>query len=80
MAFELPALDYDTSALQPAIDEKTMQIHHGKHHAGYTKKLNAALEGVDAAAGKSIEEILGSLSALPADKQGGVRNLSLIHI
>ena len=45
MAFELPALPYAHDALEPHVDTKTMQIHHGKHHAGYTKKLNAALEG-----------------------------------
>ena len=60
MAFELPNLDYAHDALEPHIDAKTMEIHHGKHHAGYTSKLNAALEGTDLA-GKSIEEILAGL-------------------
>ena len=45
MAFELPSLSYANNALEPHIDAKTMEIHHGKHHAGYTSKLNAALEG-----------------------------------
>ena len=60
MSFQLPNLSYDHSALEPHIDSKTMQIHHGKHHAGYTNKLNAAINGTDLA-GKSIEEILKSL-------------------
>ena len=60
MSFQLPNLSYDHRALEPHIDSKTMQIHHGKHHAGYTNKLNAAIDGTDLA-GKSIEEILKSL-------------------
>ena len=47
MPFELPKLDYNHNALEPHIDQKTMEIHHGKHHAGYTAKLNAALDGTD---------------------------------
>ncbi|MCL7991632.1 MAG: superoxide dismutase, partial [marine benthic group bacterium] len=46
--FELPELGYDYDALEPYIDAQTMEIHHSKHHAGYTKKLNAALEGREA--------------------------------
>ena len=60
MAFQLPDLPYAHDALEPHIDARTMEIHHGKHHAGYTNKLNAAIEGTDLD-GKSIEEILGSL-------------------
>ena len=60
MSFQLPDLSYDHNALEPYIDSKTMQIHHGKHHAGYTSKLNAAIEGTDLE-GKSIEEILKTL-------------------
>ena len=60
MAFELPKLDYAHDALEPHIDAKTMEIHHGKHHAGYTNKLNAAIEGTDLE-DKSIEEILQNL-------------------
>ena len=52
MAFELPELTYAHDALEPHIDTKTMQIHHGKHHAGYTAKLNAAVAGTDGAAEK----------------------------
>ena len=57
MAFKLPPLPYAADALEPHIDAKTMEIHHGKHHNGYTSKLNAAVEGT-ALEGKSIEEIL----------------------
>ena len=60
MAFELPKLKYSYDALEPYIDARTMEIHHTKHHNGYTTKLNAAIEGTDLA-GKSIEEILGGL-------------------
>lgn len=60
MAFELPPLKYGFDALEPHIDAKTMEIHHDKHHAGYTKKLNDALEGTDNE-GKTIENILKNL-------------------
>ena len=69
MAFELPNLPYAHDALEPHIDAKTMEIHHGKHHAGYTSKLNAAIEGSDLAS-KSIEDILANVSSAGA----GVRN------
>jgi len=61
MAFKLPDLPYAYDALEPHIDAKTMEIHHGKHHAGYTNNLNAAIEGTDLE-NKSILEILGSIS------------------
>ena len=57
MAFELPNLPYAYDALEPHIDARTMEIHHGKHHAGYTSKLNAAVEGTDLE-GKDIETLL----------------------
>ena len=60
MAFELPELGYAYDALEPHIDAKTMEIHHSKHHNGYTTKLNAAIEGTDLE-GKSIEDILTHL-------------------
>lgn len=60
MAFELPELGYAHDALEPHIDAKTMEIHHGKHHNGYTIKLNNAIEGTELA-GKSIEDILTNL-------------------
>ena len=69
MAFELPALPYAKDALEPHIDARTMEIHHGKHHNGYTNKLNAAIAGTDLE-GKSIEDILANVSK----HSGGVRN------
>ncbi|MDZ4147831.1 MAG: superoxide dismutase [Flavobacteriaceae bacterium] len=60
MAFELPKLTYAYDALEPHIDARTMEIHHSKHHAGYTNNLNAAIEGTPLA-GKSIEAILSGL-------------------
>ncbi len=69
MAFQLPDLPYAHDALEPHIDAKTMEIHHGKHHAGYTNKLNAAIEGTDLD-GKSIEDILANVS----QHSTGVRN------
>ncbi|MBJ10388.1 MAG: superoxide dismutase [Flavobacteriales bacterium] len=75
MAFELPNLPYAVDALEPHIDARTMEIHHGKHHKGYTTKLNAAISGTDAE-GKSIEEILATpgLSAGVRNNGGGFYN------
>jgi Fe-Mn family superoxide dismutase len=61
MAFELPKLPYAFDALEPHIDARTMEIHHGKHHAAYVNNLNAALDGTEGA-GKSLEEILTNIS------------------
>ena len=69
MAFKLPELGYAHDALEPHIDAKTMEIHHGKHHNGYTTKLNNAIEGTDLE-GKSIEDILTNLDM----SNGAVRN------
>jgi Fe-Mn family superoxide dismutase len=69
MAFELPNLPYAYDALEPHIDARTMEIHHEKHHNGYTTNLNNAISGTDLE-GKSIEEILTSLDV----NNGGVRN------
>lgn len=69
MAFKLPDLPYAHDALEPYIDWRTMEIHHGKHHAGYTSKLNDAISGTDLE-GKSIEEILKGLDM----SNGAVRN------
>jgi len=74
MAFTLPDLPYDYDALKPHIDERTMRIHHSKHHQGYTNKLNAALEGYDDLQKHSIEELLTGIDNLPADIQTAVRN------
>ena len=60
MSFQLPDLNYGFDALEPNIDSRTMQIHHGKHHAGYTSKLNAAIEGTDLE-GLNIESLLRGL-------------------
>jgi Fe-Mn family superoxide dismutase len=67
--FELPKLSYDLGALEPHIDAKTMEIHHGKHHNAYVTNLNKAIEGTDLE-GKSIEELMGSISS----QSGAVRN------
>ena len=69
MAFELPELGYAYDALEPNIDARTMEIHHTKHHQGYTSKLNAAIEGTNLE-GKSIEDILTNLDM----SNGAVRN------
>ncbi|WP_108867750.1 superoxide dismutase [Aquimarina aquimarini] len=69
MSFELPKLNYAFDALEPHIDARTMEIHHDKHHAGYTNKLNAAIKGTDLE-GKTIENILINLDMT----NGAVRN------
>jgi superoxide dismutase len=78
--YELPALPYAFDALEPYIDAQTMEIHHDKHHAGYVKKLNAALEGHDDLTAKSPEELLQDLSALPADIKTAVTNNGGGHV
>lgn len=71
MSFNLPALPYEFSALEPNIDARTMEIHHGKHHAAYVNNLNAALEGSDAT-NKSLEELMASISSYsPAVRNNG---------
>ena len=79
MAFELPSLNYSFDALEPHIDVKTMQIHHGKHHAGYTNNLNNAIKGTDLET-MSIETILAELdlnNAAVRNNGGGFFNHSL---
>ena len=79
MSFELPKLKYAFDALEPHIDAKTMEIHHDKHHAGYTKKLNNAIEGTDLD-GKNIENILKNLdmsNKAVRNNGGGFYNHSL---
>jgi Fe-Mn family superoxide dismutase len=73
VAYEVPPLPYDYNALEPTIDEQTMQLHHDKHHQAYVDKANGALEGTDWE-GKPVEEVLQNLSSLPEDKQGVFRN------
>ena len=70
MAFELPNLPYAHDALEPHIDARTMEIHHGKHHAGYVRKLNAALDGRPMVADGSLEALLAEVQ--PED--GALRN------
>jgi Fe-Mn family superoxide dismutase len=74
MAFTLPALPYATDALEPHIDAKTMEIHHGKHHAAYVAKLNEALQKAPSFQNKVVEEILRSLDSAPADVRTALRN------
>ena len=79
MSFQLPNLPYNFDELEPHIDSKTMQIHHGKHHAGYTNKLNTAVAGTDLE-GKTIEEILKNLdmnNTAVRNNGGGYFNHSL---
>ncbi len=79
MAFTLPELGFAHDALEPHIDARTMEIHHGKHHNGYTNKLNAAIEGTDLD-GKSIEDILTNLdmnNTAVRNNGGGFYNHSL---
>jgi Fe-Mn family superoxide dismutase len=72
MAYEVPDLPYDYSALEPHIDEATMKLHHDKHHQAYVDKANAALEGTEWA-DKPVEDVLKNLSSL-GDKETAVRN------
>mgnify|MGYP000392123930 FL=1 len=79
MAFELPQLSYAYDALEPHIDARTMEIHHSKHHNGYTTKLNAAVAGTDLD-GKSIKDILTNLdmsNSAVRNNGGGFYNHSL---
>jgi len=70
MTFELPDLPYDYDALEPHLDAMTMEIHHSKHHNGYTNNLNAAVEG-NGLSGASIETLLANYSDIPAVRNNG---------
>jgi Fe-Mn family superoxide dismutase len=74
MAHELPALPYAANALEPHIDARTMEIHHGKHHAAYVTNLNKALESAPDLAGKSIDELVKSIGSVPEAIRTAVRN------
>ena len=74
MTYTLPDLPYAFDALAPHIDAKTMEIHHDKHHAAYIAKANAALEGHDDLAAKSVEDLISDLASVPADVRGALRN------
>ncbi|MBS1888210.1 MAG: superoxide dismutase [Actinobacteria bacterium] len=79
MSFTVPPLPYPYDALEPHIDEQTMHLHHDKHHQAYVDKANAALADTDLA-GANVEEVIVSLSALPDEKQGAVRNNAGGHL
>lgn len=74
MAYELPELPYAYDALEPHIDKETMNIHHTKHHNTYVTNVNAALEGHEDLASKSVEELISDLNAVPEDIRTAVRN------
>jgi len=74
MAFELPKLSYAYDALEPHIDARTMEIHHTKHHQTYITNLNGAVEKTLELQGKSLEEMLGNLNAIPEGVRNVIRN------
>jgi Fe-Mn family superoxide dismutase len=74
MAYELPPLPYAYDALEPHLDARTMEIHHGKHHAAYVNNTNAALEGYPELQAKTIEQILTDLSLVPEAIRTQIRN------
>ncbi|HEY3746642.1 MAG TPA: superoxide dismutase [Gemmatimonadaceae bacterium] len=74
MAFTLPSLPYDFAALEPHIDAKTMEIHHGKHHQTYVNNLNAAIEKAPQLASKSLDDLMRDANTLPEAVRTAVRN------
>ena len=74
MAFTLPALPYDFAALEPHIDAKTMEIHHGKHHQTYVNNLNAAIEKAPELANKSLDDLMRGVNKLPEAVRTAIRN------
>lgn len=74
MAYELPPLPYPKEALEPHIDARTMEIHHGKHHATYVNNVNKAVAGKAGLENKSIEDLISNLSAVPEEVRTAVRN------
>jgi Fe-Mn family superoxide dismutase len=74
MAFTLPPLPYDFAALEPHIDARTMEIHHGKHHQTYVNNLNAALEKAPELAKKSLDDLMRNVSTLPEAVRTPIRN------
>ena len=73
MAFTLSPLPYATNALEPHIDARTMEIHHGKHHQAYINNVNTAIAGTDLEK-LTVEQLIGDLAKVPDDKRGAVRN------
>ncbi len=80
MAFEVPALPYVYDALEPHIDEATMHLHHDKHHQAYVTNLNAAIEKHPELSGKSPEDLIKDLNAIPEDIRAAVRNNGGGHV
>ena len=74
MPYALPELEYSVDGLEPHIDARTMEIHHGKHHQTYVDKLNGALQGHPELSSKSLTELLDDLSSIPEDIRAAVRN------
>ncbi len=74
MAYELPPLPYDYSALEPTIDTQTMQLHHDKHHAAYVNNLNAALQSNSQLASLAIDDLVSRLNEVPDNIRAAVRN------
>jgi Fe-Mn family superoxide dismutase len=74
MIYQLPDLPYALDALEPHIDARTMEIHYGKHHAGYTKNLNTAIESNLELAGRTVEEMLVDLNSVPGKVRSTIRN------
>ena len=80
MAHELPPLPYAYDALEPTIDKQTMTLHHDMHHGAYVKNLNAAIEKHPNLAGKSADDLIRDLNAIPEDIRGAVRNNGGGHV
>jgi len=80
MAFELPPLPYPTNALEPYIDAKTMEIHHGKHHAAYVNNLNNAIKGHADLESKSAADLIKDLASVPEAIRTAVRNNAGGHV
>ena len=80
MAHQLPPLPYAFDALEPHIDAKTMEIHHGKHHQAYVTNLNAALEKHPELQSKTVEELVSGISSVPEDIRTAVRNNGGGHV
>lgn len=80
MAFEVPPLPYDYTALEPHIDEQTMHLHHDKHHAAYVNNANAALEKHPELQNRSAEDLLRDLTSVPEDIRTAIRNNAGGHV
>src|SRR6188768_2161523 len=80
MSHTLPPLPYPNNALEPSIDAKTMEIHHGKHHAAYVTNLNKALESAPELASKSAIDLIKDLASVPEAIRGPVRNNGGGHV